>query len=124
MKTFSTIVLIVILILALIYLIFGNNSSTFTADIDGGVFKADRGGARYRSGRLNISALHAAPDTTAVIIDLKATEVGTYLLNDDNPETGNVAAYYVGKNVFASTSRFTGSVTITKLDMEEKKVSG
>jgi len=123
MKTFSTIVLVVIFILVLIYFIFGNSYS-FTADIDGSAFKADRGGASYRSGRLVISVGNAGPDSTQVMLYVNATKVGTYLFNDDNLQTGNIALYSIGngKIIFTSTSSFTGSVTI--LDLDKKKVSG
>jgi hypothetical protein len=109
--------------LAIIYFISGN-SSNFTADIDGSVFKGNQGIARYASGRLKIVAEHATPEKTQVLIVLNATKVGTYLLNSDNIKTENFAAYYIGNNVFATTSRFSGSITITKLDLDEKEVSG
>ncbi|MGD0591166.1 MAG: DUF6252 family protein [Bacteroidota bacterium] len=124
MKTFLTIVLVIIFILALVYIIFDHKSFTFTADIDGSTFDGNRAKVIYTSGRLKISAFHAAADSPLVVIDLNATKTGTYLLNDDNSATGNVAVYFAKKNVFASNSRFTGSVTITKFDLEEKEVSG
>jgi len=124
MKTFYTIALIILCIGALIYFVYTSTVPAFTADIDGIVFKADGWGASYSAGRLKINGRHAAPDTTYVMIDLNAAKVGTYLLNDDDPATGNVAAYFIGKTVFATTRRFTGSVAITELDLEGKKVSG
>ena len=124
MKTFSTIALVVLTIVAVVYIIYNNNEPKFTADIDGGLFKADRVGAHYTSGRLNITAVHAVTDTPIVAINVKAAKIGTYLLNDDNPETGNLAVYFVRKTVFASTSRFTGTITFTELDMEKMEVSG
>jgi hypothetical protein len=125
MKMFSTIVIVLFVILAIIYVVYLYISPTFTADIDGQVFEGDRGGAAsYTSGKVQIGAQYIDPDTTHLIILLNATKVGTYLLNDDNAETGNFGAYYIGNKVFASTSRFTGSVTITRLDLEKKKISG
>ena len=124
MKTFLTIVLVIIFIWVLAYFIFDHRSFTFTANIDGNAFNANRGKVVYTSGRLKISAFHAAADTPLVVIDLNAVKTGTYLLNDDDPAAGNVAAYFIHKTVFATNSKTTGSVTITKFDLEEKKFSG
>jgi hypothetical protein len=124
MKTVSTVALILLSIVAIIYFIYDYNSFTFKADIDDVAFKGDRGGAHYESHVLQIAAVHDAPETLKVVIVLNASKVGTYLLNDDPPRTGNVAMYGIGGTVFASTNGFTGSTTITKLDLEEKKLSG
>lgn len=124
MKTFYTIVLVVLTIFAIAYIIYTSNEPKFTADIDGSVFKADRVGAHYTSDRLNITAIRAVTDTPIVAINVKAKKIGTYVLNEDNPETGNLAVYFVRKTVFASTSRFTGTITFTELDMEKMEVSG
>jgi hypothetical protein len=125
MKKYSIIVLVVIIINVLLFFILGR-TFTFTADIDGNAFNADRSIAVYTSGRFQIMGTQTTPDTASVIIVFNATKVGTYLLNGDNIETGNSAYYYFrGKsNGFVTDSSNIGNVTITKLDLEEKKVSG
>ena len=125
MKKYFIIVLVVIIIV-LFFLILGHRFTSFTADIDGTTFNADRSIAVYTSGRFQIMGTRTAPDTASVLFVFNATKVGTYILNGSNFETGNVAYYHFrGKpNGFITDSSNIGNVTITKLDLEEKEVSG
>ena len=123
MKKYFIIALVVIIILALIIVIHDYFfTPTFTANIDGNSFKGNRGIVICKSGKLVISV--GASDTAYFRIFMNATKVGTYLINDGNTETDGFAEYCIGENIFTSTSKFAGSVTITKLDLEKKKVSG
>jgi hypothetical protein len=127
MKKYFIIGFVVIIMIVLFFLILGHRFTSFTADIDGVTFNADRSIAVYTSGRFQIMGTQTTvPDTVSVIIVFNATKVGTYMLNDDNIETGNGAYYHFrGKpKGFITDSNNIGNVTLTKLDLEEMKVSG
>jgi hypothetical protein len=124
MKTLTTIVLIILVLVGVVYFLYDTSIPRFTADVDGMAFKADGLGGKYTPGRLNLFGMMITPDTTVVSLDVNATKAGTYLLNDDDPQKGNAGVYFRSKTVFASTSKYTGSVTITKFDLENKEFSG
>jgi hypothetical protein len=126
MKKFFTIVLVIIVILALAYYFYISNSGIVTAEIDGHAFKTNKCGYLYSPGKLYIIAEQDAPEKITIWTNLNVTEVGTYSLNADNARIfgGNSAALFIGETMFAFNTSLTGSFTITKLDLEEKKVSG
>jgi hypothetical protein len=124
MKTFFIIIFIVLILAAFAYLYNTIGGTNFKADIDGKAFRPNKMNAAYSSGRLHIFAVYIYKDTTLMTIDLNASKEGTYALNEDNMETGNVGAYLTREVSFSTNSRYTGSVTITELDLDNKKVSG
>ncbi|HUI30028.1 MAG TPA: DUF6252 family protein [Candidatus Acidoferrales bacterium] len=118
-------------IIALLFLFPGCSRTTFDADVDGVPMNASAAGARYDGGRLDIGYRRYEPDTAGILIEINAKGPGTFVFNDDDPKTGNGAAYFPcahsdnsNDTVFATNSHATGTVTISGLDIEEKTVSG
>jgi hypothetical protein len=124
MKTFST---IVILIIGLIYFICDGNSYTFAAEVDGIPVEGYKSFADYSNGLLSIYTLLKDPAKKGIIIFVNASKPGVYLLNSEDVR-GNHGQYHFGDRDnltnFLTTSQYTGKCEITTLDLSNKKVSG
>ena len=138
MKTFSTIILVIIFILAIVYFIFGYNSYTFTAEVDGVSVEGSRSTAKYSNGLLRIFTVLKGEDKGIIII-INALKPGVYSLNEGGQGlTGNHGQYAVTKSAdvtmanatmensttFLTSYHYTGKCQITTLDLTDKKVSG
>ncbi len=109
----------------------GEDGVRFEAAVDGIALNAASARAKYSASRLSIDCVQFEPDTAIIVIDINANGPGTYLCDADDPRTGNAAAYYPPSHkgdsidtVLATNSRSTGTVTITKFDLETGRVSG
>ena len=138
MKTLSTIILVIIFILAIVYFIFGYNSYTFTAEVDGVSVEASKSAAKYSDGLLRIFTLLKGKDKGIIII-INASKPGVYSLDDGGPDLARNHGQYVVTNsanvtitnatkenstVFLTSDQYTGKCQISMLDLTDKKVSG
>jgi len=126
MKTFSTIALVLIIILALIYFFYGAETFTFTAEVEGVPVEAEDAGVINSGNRLKI--LIKLKDSAHKIIELDCpSRSGVYLLNSYN-ENENRGGYSIGstqdRELFVTNNQCTGRIEITELDVSLKKVSG
>ena len=133
MKTFSTVILIIIFLYGLFYFFYVRNPYTFTAEIDGYSVEAWAATATYANDQLHILAGLKDPTGKAkknmIYIYVIASKPGTYMLSDDQRYNGgNNAGYSYGDKPnqvsFITSSRYTGNIEITELDVTNKKVSG
>jgi hypothetical protein len=138
MKTFSTIVLVIICILAVIYFLSKGNSFTFTAEVDGVSVEGSRSVAKYSDGLLRVFTVLKGEDKGIIII-INASKPGVYSLNEGGHGlTGNHGQYASTKSAdvtmanatmensttFLTSDHYTGKCQITTLDLTNKKVSG
>jgi hypothetical protein len=126
MKTFSTIVLVIIFILALIYYFYGSEAFTFTAEVEGIPVEAKDAGVINSGDRLKI--LIELKDPIQKIIELDCpSKPGVYSL-DSYKENENRGGYSIGntqdRDLFVTNSQCTGRIEITTIDVSLKKVSG
>lgn len=133
MKTYSTIVLIAIVIYGLVYFLYIRKPYTFSAEVDGYSVEAWAATATYANDQLHILAGLEDPQGKAkrnmMYIYAIASKPGTYILSDDHRYNGgNNAGYASGDKLnrtnFITNSQYTGKIEITELDTTDKKVSG
>jgi hypothetical protein len=138
MKTFSTIILVVICILAVLYFLFDGSSFTYTAEVDGVSIEGSRSTAKYSNGLLRIFTVLKGEDKGIIII-VNASKPGVYSLNEAGSDlTGNHGQYAVTKSAdvkmanatpensstYLTSYQYTGKCQITTLDLTNKKISG
>jgi hypothetical protein len=131
LKKFSLIVLLLLLVSGLIYLFYGSNSYSFTAEVDGMPVKGLSSFADYSGGRLSIFTMLEDPGKRGIIIFVNASEPGKYLLDSETGPAdgkGNYGQYHFGEKnnliIFLSKGKPAGKCKITTLDLSNKKVSG
>jgi hypothetical protein len=126
MKTLSTIILVIIFILAIIYFFYGNETFTFTAEVEGILVEAKDAGVINSGDRLRILIKLKDPIQKIIEIDCPSRP-GVYSL-DSYKVNENRGGYSIGitqdRDMFVTNSHYTGRAEITKLDVSLKKVSG
>ena len=126
MKAFSTIILVLIFIFALIYYFYGNETFTFTAEVEGIPVEAKDSGVINSGNRLRI--LIKLKDSVQKIIEIDCpSKPGVYSLNSYNGNE-NRGIYTIGntqdRDIFVTNNQYTGRAEITTLDVSQNKVSG
>ena len=131
MKKFFIIIFVLILIAGLIYFFYDNGSYTFTAEVDGTPLEGLSSFAEYSGGMLSIFTILNDSGQKGIIIFVKASETGNYLLNSETGSVdgqGNYGQYHYGDEgnriIFLSNGQYAGKCKITTLDLSNKKVSG
>ena len=131
MKKYFIIILILILIVGLIYFFYDSGSYTFTAEVDGTPLEGLSSFAEYSGGMLSIFTILNDSGQKGIIIFVKASETGNYLLSSgtgsiDGQE--NYGQYHYGDEgnriIFLSNGQYAGKCKIATLDLSNKKVSG